>query len=354
MSREFNYDLHGILKFRIVTKSRLDLLKDINLIFSYFESESRIEDPDIILRIGRFDPSNQHCSLVDHKYWVRENYFYCRDQDGKARWEVEVTGLENGVTYVNFNGHVKGLQQVLIPDYLAQNLVLRPLIELRLFERGFLSIHGLGLEKNGNAYLFVARGGAHKTRIAMDAIGKGQCRLIGDDRLILGPGGQVFSYPILFNLFRFRSDIMKDEHIYCLSDKLRMIRYFNVQSHKGQKTEIVADKSKLRRIFFMARKKGQFELRENKSRLEEIANRIVSSSQMEMNYSENSMTISVPFMRYMLAYSFVFPESKVADYWNNLRSQFKEILIGMPIIDLYVPNNYVDETFQKISSLLNG
>jgi len=204
--------MHDIIKFKIVTSSRINLLKDINFFLSYFETDE-VSHPDIILKIGKFEPLNKESFLVDHKYYIKENYFYCKDQKGRAKWEVEILGFEEGNTIINFSGKVLGLEQILIPDYLAQNLILRPLIELKLLEKGYIVIHGLGIEKDGDAYIFGARGGAHKTRIAMDVIRKEKYKLIGDDRIILGKDRQVLSYPLFYNLVMFRAERLEDEHI---------------------------------------------------------------------------------------------------------------------------------------------
>ncbi len=352
MTREINYNLHDLLKFKIQTKSKLNLLRDINFFFSYFECKE-VQDPDIILKIGKFTPSNQDCTLVDHKYWIKDNYFYCKDQEGKAKWEVEIFGFASGRATINFNGHVSGIEQILIPDYLAQNIILRPLIELKLFEKGYISIHGLGLEKDGDAYIFAARGGAHKTRIAMDLMRNGGYRLIGDDRMIVGKE-YVFSYPLFFNLVRFRAENMDDEHISTISDKLKMIGYLNSKEGGKKGTEIIADKSKLKKIFLIARKEGQENLKCKTLNPEEFSKRIVNSNKMEMLSSGVSQLAFIPFMRYMLAYSYVFPESKIARYWSNLKVKLKESLENIPLYQIDLPERYNERYLEKMFSRIGG
>lgn len=68
-------------------------MRDLNLEFSFFEVDA-IGNPDIILNIGKFTPSNNDCYLIDHKYHIKENYLYCKDFSGKAKWEVEILGFE--------------------------------------------------------------------------------------------------------------------------------------------------------------------------------------------------------------------------------------------------------------------
>lgn len=346
--------MHNILKFKIDTSSRLDFLRDINFFFSYFETEKPLEDIDIILNIGKFTPSNENCILVDNKYWIRENYFYCKDGDGRAKWEVEILGFEHGKTIINFNSKVFGIEQLLIPDYLAQNMIVRPLIELKLLEKGYVSIHGLGIETEGSAYIFVARGGAHKTRIAMDLIKDGEYQLIGDDRIILGKNC-VLSYPLYFNLVRFRADNLKDEHISKISERFKMLKYLNSKKNKEVELDIIAEKSKLRKLFLTARKCDE-KLSSREISIEDAVAGIVSSSKMEMMSSGISSLGFIPFFRYMLAYSFVYPESRIAGYWFNLRDSLKENLGSLQIFQIELPQKYSQNVFKKLSenSILMG
>lgn len=86
MKQTWNYNIHNILKFKIMKeKRRLDLIRDINLPLSFFEVE-QIDEPDIILNIGKFTPFNNECYLIDHnKYYVKENYLYVDDSAGRAK-----------------------------------------------------------------------------------------------------------------------------------------------------------------------------------------------------------------------------------------------------------------------------
>ena len=39
MTRKINYDIHNLISIEILTRSKLDLLKDLNFFLSYFETE---------------------------------------------------------------------------------------------------------------------------------------------------------------------------------------------------------------------------------------------------------------------------------------------------------------------------
>ena len=94
MIREtINYNIHNILSFQINRKKCKDFIRDINLPYSYFETD-HIDKPDIILNIGEFTPQNKGCYAVDHKWYVRPDYIYCSEYIGKIKLEVEIIGLE--------------------------------------------------------------------------------------------------------------------------------------------------------------------------------------------------------------------------------------------------------------------
>lgn len=348
MSNVTYYCLHDILKFKIATNNKFNLLKDINFFFSYFESKPHI-DSDIILNIGRFAPSNENCTLVDHKYFIKENYFYCRDSDGRAKWEVEIFGFDHGKVRINFHSKILGIEQILFPDYLAQNIILRPLIEIKLLEKGYISIHGLGIEKEGDAYILAARGGAHKTRIAMDIMKNREYKLIGDDRVILSKDGYVFSYPLFFNLVRFRADNMNEEHISLFSDKIKMIRYLNSKSCDRNSMEIITNKSKLKKIFLVARKNKQIDSKISELNAKEITERIVNSNRMEMLSSGISSSLGfIPLLRYMQAYSYVFPTSSISQYWLNLQYSIQSIVEKVSVHEVTFPMYYDNSILSKL------
>jgi len=352
MHKELSYNLHNILNFKIVTSSRLKILNDLNFMFSYFESEKN--NSDVILNIGKFTPSDEHSTLVDHKYHIKDNYFYCKDKEGKAKWEVEIFGFEDGPTHINFHSVIYGIEQLLIPDYLAQNIILRPLLELKLFEKGYVTLHGLGIEKNGKACVFAARGGAHKTRIAMDLLRKGGYSLLGDDRLICSQD-YLFSYPLFYNLVKFKAEHMNDEHISSLPNKIKMIAHLNSKAFNAKNSSLFTNKARFEKIFLMARKENFVELSYSDVDLDSLAKAIVNSNKMEFISSGISQSLGfVPFYRYMLAYSYVFPDSKIATYWDNLEIKIKEVLRGKIACGITLPDAYSPALFIDLFNLVNG
>ncbi len=347
MTRTLFFNIHDLLKIQINTGSKFDLLKDINFFLSYFEV-SHLTDPDIVLNIGRFSPSNQDCFIVDHKYFIKENYFYCKDQEGRATWEVEIFGFDKGKAIINFYGKIKGIEQILFPDYLSQNLILRPLIELKLFEHNFAVIHGLGIEKDGFALIIAGRGGAHKTRIAMDALKTKKFKIIGDDRIIIGKNKMVYSYPIYHNLLRFKTEKLNDEHISSLSDTLKMASNLLFYFHKNQNIKLFSDNSTLNMMIFIARKKSENASFEQLA-LKDATLCLLYNSQMEMITSGISKSLGQQhFLKYLHAFSYIFPQRNIAKYWTSLMIFLKDYLKEIPIYSTDLSYDYKRNIFLEL------
>ena len=66
--QSLNYNIHDILKFKIIRDRGHGLRDLINLKFSFFEVED-VDNPDITLNIGKFTPSNENCEDFTVEEW---------------------------------------------------------------------------------------------------------------------------------------------------------------------------------------------------------------------------------------------------------------------------------------------
>jgi hypothetical protein len=348
MKQTLNYNIHNVLTFQIVRDKRKDLMKDLNLMFSFFETKQEIVDPDIVLNIGKFTPSNGGCYVVDHKYHIKNNYFYCKDSDGKARWEVEILGFEDGKATINFDGTVFGLQSILIPEFLPQNFLLRPLIEYKLAKKGYFLIHAGAVSKNNKAYILEGRGGAFKTTLTMDFVRRGGFEFMADDRVIIHKD-KVMSFPFHYILFTFRVKQLPTENPRGFGDKVRLVKYLWNNSKYANNDVKVANSSTLRALFSIVKtNKETISVRE--ANLKEIIDKLITSMEMEMVYSPRMMGMSFGrYFKYMLAYSFIFPESGVATYWGDLKEGLERILKNVSIWVVEIPKKYDSKVFNRIN-----
>jgi hypothetical protein len=336
MKEELNYNIHNILKFRIVRDRKRDFMRDLNLGFSFFEVED-IDKPDIVLNIGKFTPSNDDCYLIDHKYHIKENYLYCKDSGGKAKWEVEIFGFEDGATTINYNGRVLGSES-LFPDRVPQNIILQPLIEYKLGKKGYLLIHSAGISNKNKGYVLAGRPSAFKSTLMMDFVRRAGFSWLGDDRVIIHKD-KVLSFPMTPITIDYKCKYLPTEEFRGFLDKIRFVKYIHHNTKCESCNESIAESSILEALLFIARtNKGAIKKRD--ICLEEAVDKLVENNRAEMMLEH--------FYTYMLAYSFVFPDSKIAAYWDDLREKLEEILKKISIYEIEIPEKYDLDVFNEI------
>ncbi|ANF22628.1 hypothetical protein [Thermococcus piezophilus] len=320
-----NYNIHNILTIQINTQNKAKL-PELNFPLSYFEVDEDITDPDIILNIGPFKPDLSGSYVVDHKYYIKDNYFHCSDTaNGKASWKLEIIGFERPPTIINFHGKIRGIYQLLAPDLLAQDLALLPMIELALGLRGFMLLHAGGISKNKHAEIFVGRAGSRKTTIIMDSIKSGY-RVLGDDRVILDlENYTVHSFPIFPKIFEFIVKYSKRENL-SLYHKIRLLYFLR------EETSIIPqiwenESVKLRSIFYLifTNKELKNPTTNNKDAL---LLRMISNNIAELYTTViPSILQRRAFPNYILAYSYIFPENNWIRLYNNiLKTKIKQII----------------------------
>ena len=173
-----HYSIHDIVKFQI-RKEKRGLFWNINPEYEYFKVD-KVDDPDIIVNVGKFTPSLDGAYIVDGKYFVKENYVFHRGE----YYDVEITGLEMEEPFVvNIFPKPKGIRK-LWPILGVQNIFLRPLIEIKSVSKGFLILHAAGISDGKHGYVFAGRGGSGKTTLIMNLIRQGY-RYLGEERVMI-------------------------------------------------------------------------------------------------------------------------------------------------------------------------
>lgn len=351
MKQVLNYNIHNILTLQIVRERKKDLLKDLNLEFSYFETNDEIFDPDIILNIGKFKPSNEKCYVVDHKYYIKDNYLYCKDSDSGAKWEVEINGFEKGKTEINFYSNIFGIQSILIPEFLPQNLLVRPLIEYKLAKKGYFLIHSGAVSKDNQAFLLEGRGGAFKTTLAMDFVRRQKFEFLADDRVIIYKDN-VMSFPIHYKLFEFRVEHLQNEELKGFWNKITLIKYLRNSRHGDPVDNRTI--SSLKAIFSIIKtNKEKISISELNTKV--ITEKLITSMKVEMVNSPMMMGLDFGrYFNYMQAYSFIFPYSKIATYWDDLKDDMLHVFEGIPIYLVEIPLKYDVRVFEYLNSIAEG
>jgi len=341
------YNIHDILKLEV--NSGVSSLNDLDREFAFFKCE-RVNDPDIILNIGNFKPSTSDCYVVDHKYYVRDNYIYYLDSEGKAKWSVEIFGFEDGRTTINFYSSVKGIQRLLNPNFLAKDILLRT-IEYKLGRMEYYLVHSAGVSRNGTAYLLAGRGGSLKTTLTMDLIRKGGFHLLGDDHVILN-GENVLSFPENLQIFGYMIKNLETEVSWNFIDKIKFA-YKLMRGCKYNNLKI-NNLSEIGAVLFILRKNGHnICIRELDRR--EATDRLIANNMVDDFISPQKLDISTGiYLKCMLAYSYVFPHSEVAKFYDSVREGLKDILRSVLVYEVEIPSKYSISTFERIKSFIDS
>jgi hypothetical protein len=340
---EKNYSIHDIVKFKVIGNR---ISKRLDIEYKNFESE-KIDNPDFTVYLGDFTPSNERCTILDNTYHIKENYFYCEDSYKIGRWRVEVSELEGKETTVKLSTNIVG---TIAADMFICAFVIDFLIRFKMEQKGYSVVHAAAVSKDGHAYLFPSQSGAGKTTTAVYFAEK--CyNLLGDDFVILH-NGDVISYLTPLNIFAYNLNPVilknfgfKDKIILKLKNMLYKatsgyIKIFTKMNPTEMFSNQIIDKSKLATVFLLVPKE-KFSVEKTDRGV--VINNLFINQKME----------SFPFLKYLLEYAYVFPESGIAAYWEKCKENLVRNL-GEDV-DFYrvdVPKRYDRGTFEKISEVV--
>ena len=348
MTREtLNYNIHDILSFQINRKRCRDFIKDINLPYSYFETE-HIDNPDVILNLGDFIPENEGCYVVDHKWHIKNDYIYCSEHIGKIKFKIEIRGIESIPTIINVSTNTRNIRQLFLPSVLPQHIVLRPIIDFKLLCKGFISIHAAAVANEKGAIIFLGRGGSFKTTLSMDYVRNLNYKFLGDDRIIINKNN-AFSYSVHNKLFDYRVNKMKTEN-YSLLDKYKYLIY---QRSNQYRLDCIVDKTDISSMYLIA-KSDRKEMEAVKLPRSDVLIKTVNSHKMENIGGLGVMGVSKGLYDYFTAYSYVFPDSKIARYWDTYRSMLAEYLDADEYYEISLPKTYTKTAFQDFVELIRS
>lgn len=341
--KEKNYSIHDVVKFTIRSEK---IPKRMAIEYINFEKD-HIANPDFVVEIGDFTPSNDDCYIIDHTYYIKDDFFYCKDSYKFGRWMIQVYGLESDETYIKLSTNVVG---TLVPDMFICAFVIDFFIRLKFETKGYSVIHASSMSKEGRAFLFPSQSGAGKTSTAIYLTESGYDYL-GDDFVILHEG-QVLSYPTALNIFAYnlnpvvrRNLPAYDRAVLQLKDALykltaRRIKIFTKMNPKDIPGLNITDSSTLKAVYLLA--KGE-QLEITDAEPDVIINSLAINQKLE----------SYPFLKYLLEYSYVFPNSSIAQFWKTCAANLKKNLNGeVKIYSVRVPRYYSKEVFEEFKEAL--
>ncbi len=337
------YSIHNIVNFKIVNNanllSRLLPFWDIELRDFENDREAKL---DFTVSLGKFNPQKSDCYVLDDKFHIRENYLYCSDSYKYAKWKLKISGFEKGDMEVYVSANPFGW--ILIPE-----LIINPLIWFKLNQKGFAIVHGSGVTKDGRAYVFAGQGAAGKTTIALNLVARG-FKLIGDHFVILSNEAVLSFFSPLhlldFNLTPFVRRRMKTKQKipFKFNQLLRKMTGKEIATKISPKTllpSLIEDKAKLHSIFLLLPRE-KFEAR--KVSKEEFTAHMIPNQKLEF----------LPFIKYMMEYSYLFPQSVMSTYWARYEENLRQALdAAEALYRVEVPLRYDNETLERIVEIVS-
>ncbi len=345
---ELQYNIHNVLGITVKRKKRPDLVRGSDLELAAFRGPFAGRS-DIVFNVGNFHPSSCKCIVIDHKYYVGDNYFFTEDSADGLQWKVEITGFETDQVTVNYA--YKTLRpRAVISSLSPETFLLKPLIFFRLHQKQYLMVHAAAACRNSQAVVFPGRGGCFKTSLVMDMLNWGGFAYLGDDWVILKEK-EVLSFPAHLPLFSYAMQQKKDEFL-TLTDKVRFISSFPKNGPISGNFPL-AERAILGSVYFLARNQESI-MDVQELTVDSAVAKLIANNKLEMSAQEgllSGFTLG-PCYRYLLAYSFALPTSRVAHYWEDVREKFKEIFKGVAIYNVKVPSSYTVKVFEDLVDLM--
>ena len=320
--------------------------------YKNFESRET-DDPDFTVYLGDFTPSNEGCSILDNTYYIKKDYIYCKDSYKIGRWEIEVSGLEKKGTIIKLSTNLVG---TIAADMFICAFIIDFLIRFKLERKGYSVVHASAIDKEGMGFLFPSQSGAGKSTTAIYFASDGY-KYLGDDFVILH-NGNILSYLTILNIpsymnyknlnsFLAANLSTRDKLLLPLNNFIYKLsfKYMNLYIKVNPKDllpEQIVDISNLNAVFLL-HQNDKFGVTEVSR--ERIINSLLINQKLE----------SFPFFKYLLEYGYVFPKSKVANYWEKCRENLEKNLgKNVKFYRLNVPKKYNYEVFRNIKEEVNS
>ncbi len=343
---QLNYNIHDLLTIKIQGSGIWDPTR--NLRYSYFATADNFDEPDILLNIAPFEPSHEGAEAIAHKYYVKENYFYCAEKGSKSKWEIEVFGFETGKSVINFTGRRHGLRGVIFPTFMAQEFLI-PFIEYKLAKKNHFFIHGGAVCKDSQGYILTGRGGVWKTSLIMDLMRTNDYQFLGDDRVILRKDGGILAFPrgqFVFD-FTLNNTRTEERNIY---DDFKLLVHTLGNKTEAVSTNPVADCNAIKKLIFVSRKTNDT-IQTGSVMPQEALQRLITNNMAEYVEATRQSPIG-QHSTYVQVYSLLFPDNDLLKHHDRMKVGLKSVIVEVPMQEIILPFDYNQEVFDIAKAII--
>ena len=338
------FNIHGLLTIKLERLRAHPLDNYLLRALGQYAVDAIHAPPDLKIRINpasSLELCRPDTTIVDNYWYVNEHKIAARETHKGGAWLAEIEHLDTPGKTCLVTVHTNHLGRMVYPSG-----IIYPLIRLLLNLRGVADVHGASVSKEGKGYLFAGRSGAGKTVTAINFIQQGY-HLLGDDESWLHDE-KVLSYLAPINI---RYTYNPEE---TLGVKLSLRQHLAVQSKKW-----LAKLSGGRVTLFTRFSPEQFKCRVAKRACLRKAYVLMASNHFAIEHDiepagfirqlvVNNQFEMRGFEGYRLAYTHVYPETRLADYWELHARNLARSLNGVACHRILVPRHYTQAIFERI------
>jgi len=300
--------------------------------FAHYLVTDAIKEPEFIVHIGRFTPELAKTRLLDDRYYVKEDYVYCAHKYKIAGWKAEIKGFTRDKTILKIQTNIPGW-------WVFPGGTIYSLLMYKLAMKGYVMLHASGVSKDGRGYVFTGRSGTGKTITVFNLLRNG-FEYLGDDTVILGHD-RVLSFIKPLNIrftYNVRDMLGLDfggrERIFIWFKKIlrfmsagyiNLFTKVNVGDFFPKGLGVCGSIDKL---FLMAQ--GNNFCIEKSDKKEDFAMQMVTNIRFELE----------ELSAYLLAYTFIFPESDTAVFWEDVEKNIRQTIAEKFTYAVEVPKRY--------------
>jgi len=344
MGNETNFNIHGLIKFRI-EGDNAKIINHFKKDYAHFVVKDDIE-PDFRLIVSDFTLDTNDCYFINYKYYVRENYIACNDGYKIVKWKVAIENIDTKPV-IHFSGGM--FSEIFLRDY-----IIEPLIAFLLNQKGLVLLHASSVAYQNKGYIFPATKGTGKTSTLLNLIRDGGIYLSNEPTL-LSEKGIVYSYPSFIHLYFYNfksvpfiayklSTAQKIELYLKQLFHLISLKYVSFSLNINAKTFFgnIGSQYPVKSFILLNKTNKNNPMINTSIDKDELIHKLMIINKFEWEY----------FSRLIAAYSYVFPKSIVTSFWRKYQEILEKSLEGINIYSIDVPKLYDDETYKEIFKLV--